>query len=121
MSSNCELSKPENSSSESWDPLRMITLFRGGEAADSGETIEGADESVDDCDPAGPALFIEVRCALFVLLVAIDVLWGWLPLTKCSGIFGLGGKSYKADEIDPRTRWGAALSDAPGRRFFNEP
>lgn len=62
MSSNCELSRPENSSSESWDPLRTITsLFRGGEAADTVETIEGDDESVDDCDPAGPALFIEAR------------------------------------------------------------
>lgn len=75
MSSNCELSRPENSSSESWDPLRMITpLFSGGEAAESGETIEGADESVDDCDPAGPALFIEARCTLFVLLVTTDAL-----------------------------------------------
>jgi len=62
MSSNCELSKPENSSSESWDPLRTITpLFRGGEAFEIGETIEGVEESVEDCDPAGPALFIEAR------------------------------------------------------------
>lgn len=49
MSSNCELSRPDNSSSESCDPLRTITpLFRGGEATDTGETIEGVDESVDD-------------------------------------------------------------------------
>jgi len=61
MSSNCELSRPDNSSSESCDPLRTITLFRGGEATDTGEIIEGDDESVDDCDPAGPALFIEAR------------------------------------------------------------
>jgi len=62
MISNCELSRPDRSSSESWDPLRTITaLFRGGEAANSGETIEGVEESVDDCDPAGPALFIEAR------------------------------------------------------------
>ena len=62
MSSNCELSRPDKSSSESWDPLRTITpLFRGGEVTDTGETIEGVDESVDDCDPAGPALFIEAR------------------------------------------------------------
>jgi hypothetical protein len=59
MSSNCELSRPENSSSESSDPLRMITpLFCGGDAL---ETIEGADELVEDWDPAGPALFIEAR------------------------------------------------------------
>lgn len=105
MSSNCELSRPDSSSSESWDPLRMTTsLFRGGEEADRGETIEGVDESVDDCDPAGPALFIEARWGLFVLLVKIDTFCGWLPLMKCSGIFGLGGKSDKADETDPRTR-----------------
>ena len=61
MSSNCELSRPDSSSSESCDPLRTITLFRGGEATDTGETIEGDDESVDDCDPAGPTLFIEAR------------------------------------------------------------
>jgi hypothetical protein len=49
----------EKSSSESWDPLRTITpLFRGGEAFDTGETIEGVDELVDDWDPAGPTLFI---------------------------------------------------------------
>ena len=62
MSSNCEVSRPDSSSSESWDPLRTSTPSScGGEAADRGERIEGADESVDDCDPAGPALFIEVR------------------------------------------------------------
>ena len=62
MSSNCELSRPENSSSVSWDPLRMITpLFRGGDGFNTGETIEGVDESVDDCDPAGPTLFMEAR------------------------------------------------------------
>lgn len=106
MSSNCELSSPDNSSSESWDPLRTITpLFRGGEAVNPGETIEGVDESVDDCDPAGPALFIEARLGLVVLFVEIDILCGWLPLMeKCSGMFGLGGRSYKVDETDPRTR-----------------
>ena len=62
MSSNWEVSRPDSSSSESWDPLRTTTSsFRGGEAFDSGETIEGVDESVDDCDPAGPALFVELR------------------------------------------------------------
>jgi len=74
MSSNCELSRPENSSSESWDPLRTITpLFCGGEAAETGEKIEGVDESVDDCDPAGPNLFIEVRRALVVLLLLVKI------------------------------------------------
>jgi hypothetical protein len=35
-------------------------------------------------------------------------------------MFGLGGKSYKVDETDPRTRW-ATFSNALGRRFFDEP
>jgi len=36
-------------------------------------------------------------------------------------MFGLGGKSYKVDEIDPRTRCDT-LSNALGRRcFFVEP
>jgi hypothetical protein len=39
----------------------MTPLFSGGEAFDTGETIEGVDELVEDCDPAGPALFIEAR------------------------------------------------------------
>jgi len=53
----------------------MITpLFCGGEVVDSGETIEGVEESVDDCDPAGPALFIEARWALFALFAGIDIL-----------------------------------------------
>lgn len=37
------------------------SLFIGGEALDTGETMEGVDELVDDCDPAGPALFMEAR------------------------------------------------------------
>ena len=49
MSSNCELSRPENSSSESADPLRIITpLFCGGDTPETGETIEGVDELVED-------------------------------------------------------------------------
>jgi len=35
-------------------------------------------------------------------------------------MFGLGGKSYKADETDPRTRWDT-FSSAFERHFFDEP
>ena len=64
---------------------------------------------------------MEARWALFALLFAgIETLGGWLPLAKCSGMLGLGGKSDKADDIDPRTRCVTA-SNGFGRRFFDEP
>jgi hypothetical protein len=97
----------------------MTPLFCGGEAFDTGETIEGVDELVEDCDPAGPALFIEARWALFALFVGIDTFCGWVPLAKCSGMLGLGGSSDKAEDMDPRTRC-VTFSNGLGRRFFVE-